>query len=62
MSDDKKYVDFQTLEKMMIEIFLGLGVPQDEAEICANVLITSDSRLLVKHFSNSVLFFSSQFL
>ncbi len=50
MSDEMTYwVDFDTLEKFMIDVFLGLGVPREDAEICAEVLITSDKRGIDSH-------------
>lgn len=50
MSDEQTYqIDFDTLEKYMIDVFLGLGVPREDAEVCADVLITSDKRGIDSH-------------
>lgn len=51
---DEKYkncawVDFDTLEKFMKDVFIGVGVPAEEAEVCAEVLITSDKRGIDSH-------------
>ncbi len=39
----------QKLERFMIDVFTGLGVPQADAEISAQVLITSDLRGIDSH-------------
>ena len=36
------YVPVDVLEKFMRDVFLRLGIPKEEARICAEVLITSD--------------------
>lgn len=48
---DEKFVwiDFDTMEKFMIDVFKGLGVPESDARICADVLITSDKRGIESH-------------
>jgi len=43
------WVDFDTLERFMNDVFLGLGVPAADAEVCARVLITSDKRGIDSH-------------
>ncbi|WP_179944388.1 Ldh family oxidoreductase [Kosmotoga pacifica] len=47
--DDVVWVDFDTLENFMVDVFKALGVPEDDAKICANVLITSDKRGIDSH-------------
>lgn len=47
--DDAKWVDFITLEKFMKDVFVALGVPENDAEICADVLITADKRGIDSH-------------
>ncbi|MFB0562287.1 MAG: Ldh family oxidoreductase [Candidatus Lokiarchaeia archaeon] len=42
MSDEIVYVDVKTIHNFMIDVFIGLGVPREDAEISAEVLITSD--------------------
>jgi L-2-hydroxycarboxylate dehydrogenase (NAD+) len=37
------------IESFMIDVFQGLGVPEDEARICADVLISSDVRGIESH-------------
>jgi len=49
MSEDIVYVDADTLEKFMRDVFIGLGVPKEDANIIADVLITSDLRGIDSH-------------
>lgn len=42
-------VDFDKMEQFMRDVFMGVGVPGSDAEICANVLITSDKRGIDSH-------------
>jgi L-2-hydroxycarboxylate dehydrogenase (NAD+) len=49
MADTMQYVDFDLLEKFMVEVFVRVGVPREDAEICAEVLITSDKRGIDSH-------------
>jgi len=49
MSQDTIYVDFETLENFMVAVFKKLGVPEEDARICADVLITSDKRGIDSH-------------
>lgn len=43
------WVDFDTMEQFMIDVFVGVGVPKADARICAEVLITSDKRGIDSH-------------
>ena len=43
------WVGFDTLESFMVDVFKGLGVPEEDARICAEVLITSDKRGIDSH-------------
>ncbi len=43
------WVEFDLLEQFMVDVFVGLGVPGDDAEVCAEVLITSDKRGIDSH-------------
>ncbi len=43
------WMPFEEAEQFMSEIFKGLGVPDKEADICANVLITADKRGIDSH-------------
>ena len=45
----KHHIPFDYMEKFMIDVFIGLGVPEEEARICADVLITSDKRGIDSH-------------
>ena len=49
MSKEVVYVDAKTLEDFMRDVFLGVGVPGDDASIIADVLITSDKRGIDSH-------------
>ncbi len=42
-------VSVKKLEEFMVEVFLGLDVPKEEAKICADVLITSDLHGIESH-------------
>ena len=42
MSGDVVYIDVATLRNFMVDVFVGVGVPRVDADICAEVLITSD--------------------
>jgi len=52
MADDFAYVDFETMENFMADVFRGLGVPDRDAEACAEVLIEADKRGLDSHGVN----------
>ena len=49
MSRDIIWVDFTTLENFMVDTFKEIGVPADEAKICAEVLIAADKRGIDSH-------------
>ncbi len=49
MSDEISYLDVKTLENFMRDVFIGLGVPKEDADIIAEVLITSDLRGIDSH-------------
>ena len=42
MNKNIVWVDFDTLENFMIDVFRGVGVPEEDAKICADVLISAD--------------------
>jgi L-2-hydroxycarboxylate dehydrogenase (NAD+) len=52
MEDDVVLVDFDLMEQFMVDVFVGLGVPLVDAEICADVIITSDKRGIDSHGVN----------
>ena len=49
MSDDVVFIDAKTLENFMRDVFIGVGVPKEDADIIAEVLITSDLRGIDSH-------------
>ncbi len=49
MSKGIVWVDFSTLENFMVDTFKGIGVPEGEAKICAEVLISADKRGIDSH-------------
>ncbi|KKN11147.1 hypothetical protein LCGC14_1029410 [marine sediment metagenome] len=48
-SDDIIFLDHSVLKGFMKDVFIKLGVPKDDAEIIADVLITSDLRGINSH-------------
>ncbi|MBA7563532.1 Ldh family oxidoreductase [Candidatus Atribacteria bacterium 1244-E10-H5-B2] len=48
-SKDIVWIDFDSLENFMVDVFKGIGVPEEDARICADVLITSDKRGIDSH-------------
>jgi LDH2 family malate/lactate/ureidoglycolate dehydrogenase len=52
LTDDTVWMDFKTLKSFMIDVFMGLGVPEEDARICADVLITSDKKGIDSHGVN----------
>jgi len=49
MYEDCIWIDFETMERFMTDVFRGVGVPEEDAEICADVLITADKRGIDSH-------------
>ncbi|NHJ86657.1 MAG: Ldh family oxidoreductase [Asgard group archaeon] len=49
MSEETVNIDVDLLERFMHDVFVGIGVPSDDAKICAEVLITSDLRGITSH-------------
>jgi L-2-hydroxycarboxylate dehydrogenase (NAD+) len=49
MSNEIVWMKFELLENFMADVFKGLGVPDNEAKICAEVLITADKRGFDSH-------------
>ncbi|MFW9922827.1 MAG: Ldh family oxidoreductase [Candidatus Thorarchaeota archaeon] len=43
------YLDYQFLTNFMVDVFIGLKVPEKDAKICADVLIASDLRGIASH-------------
>jgi len=49
MSERIAWVDFDTVERFMIDTFKAVGVPEEDAKICADVLITADKMGIDSH-------------
>lgn len=49
MNENVAWVDFDTLESFMIDAFKAVGVPEEDAKICADVLITADKLGIDSH-------------
>ena len=45
-------VDWETITSFVIDSFVGYGVPREDAEICADVLLESDKRGIESHGCN----------
>jgi len=43
------WIKFDRIEQFIKDVFIGLGVPMDDAAICADVLVTSDKRGIDSH-------------
>lgn len=48
----KVILDWATLTKFVTDAFVGVGVPREDAEICADVLLESDRRGIESHGVN----------
>ena len=51
--DTRPYVSFDLIVDFMKQAFVKLGVPEEDAAICADVLIESDKRGIESHGVNS---------
>ena len=49
MSEEHVWVPFDLLEAFMVDVFKGIGVPEAEARVCAEVLIGADKRGIDSH-------------
>jgi L-2-hydroxycarboxylate dehydrogenase (NAD+) len=49
LSTAVSWVPFDVMEAFMVDVFKGVGVPEDEARICADVLISADKRGIDSH-------------
>lgn len=50
--EERYIVDFNTLETFMVEAFVKIGIKEEEARICADVLLESDRRGIESHGVN----------
>lgn len=49
MPDETCWVAFDTMEAFMADVFRGIGVPDADARVCSDVLITADKRGIDSH-------------
>jgi LDH2 family malate/lactate/ureidoglycolate dehydrogenase len=49
MGEKTVWLDFATLENFMVDALVGVGVPEQDARICADVLIAADKRGIDSH-------------
>ncbi|MDD5602654.1 MAG: Ldh family oxidoreductase [Eubacteriales bacterium] len=49
MSEKTVWLKYELVEKFMIDTFKTIGVPEEDAAICADVLITADKRGIDSH-------------
>ena len=52
MAEDTLTIDFETLERFMVEVFKGVGVPEQDARTCADVLVSADRMGIDSHGIN----------
>ena len=50
--DQRPYVDWTLINNFMIDAFKAVGVPEEDAKICADVLLESDRRGIESHGCN----------
>jgi LDH2 family malate/lactate/ureidoglycolate dehydrogenase len=49
MEKDIVWIPFDVMENFMTDVFVGVGVPAQDAAVCADVLITADKRGIDSH-------------
>ncbi len=52
MGENIVWISFDIMEKFMVDVFKGLGVAEEDADVCADVLITADKRGIDSHGIN----------
>lgn len=52
MNKEIVWIDFITMESFMTDVFKGIGVPEEDAKICARVLIAADKNGIDSHGIN----------
>ena len=50
--ETRPYVDWETMNSFMIDVFKAYGVPEEDAAICTDVLLESDRRGIESHGCN----------
>lgn len=49
LTEDVHWLPCDLAERFMVDVFRGIGVPEDEARICADVLVAADRRGIASH-------------
>jgi L-2-hydroxycarboxylate dehydrogenase (NAD+) len=49
VAEDHVWVPFDVVEAFMVDVFKGIGVPEEDARICADVLVSADKRGIDSH-------------
>lgn len=49
LADHTQWLPCDLLERFMTDVFRGVGVPEDEARVCADLLISADRRGISSH-------------
>lgn len=52
MAETRPYVSWELMNSFLIDAFKGYGVPEEDAKICADVLLESDRRGIESHGCN----------
>jgi LDH2 family malate/lactate/ureidoglycolate dehydrogenase len=52
LADDTLTIDFETLERFMVDVFRGVGVPEEDARVCADLLVSADRMGIDSHGVN----------
>ena len=52
MENNIVWIDFETMERFMADVLMGVDVPEEDAKICADILITADKRGIDSHGIN----------
>lgn len=52
MNKEFGWVGFHQMENFMRDVFVGVGVPEEDARVCANILIEADKRGIDSHGIN----------
>ena len=47
--ETRPYVSWDLMNSFMIDVFKAYGVPEEDAKICADVLLESDRRGIESH-------------
>lgn len=50
--NDIVWVEFDTMERFMVDVFVAAGVPHEDAKVCSDILITADKLGIDSHGMN----------